>query len=306
MQFENLPMSDHEICTEDYFFTNRVYHQMDSRTFTEYEIGMHLHEFYEINIVLGGKGIHYIENNMYKIKKGDVFVIPPGIYHGYKNSGGLEVYHLLVSTKFVTRYATELECMDGYIHLFSIEPVVRSNTEYSFFLTLNDDELTFVNELTQIFEKTKELSDNNYHDNYDLMLNSMGLNIIEALCNYYEKHSASQKKKATEKHKRIANNIQYICNNYDKKITLKMLADNINMSQSAYIKLFNKVFKTPPMQYVINYRLSKAKSLLENTDMTITEIAHRTGFYDSAHLNKIFISTEGMCPTDYRNNTKNI
>ena len=57
--------------------------------------------------------------------------------------------------------------------------------------------------------------------------------------------------------------------------------------------------------YTFEEAISKAKSLLENTDMTITEIAHRTGFYDSAHLNKIFISIEGMCPTDYRNNTKN-
>ena len=76
------------------------------------------------------------------------------------------------------------------------------------------------------------------------------------------------------------------------------------MSQSAYVKLFNKVLKMPPMQYVVNYRISRAKSLLENTDMTITEIAHRTGFYDSAHLNKMFLSLEKLCPTDYRNNSR--
>ncbi len=304
MSFENLPMSKMEICTEDYFFPNRRYSHLDTRSFTEYEIGMHLHEFYEINIVLKGKGIHCIENNMYKIKKGYVFVIPPGIYHGYKNLGELEVYHILVGTKYLSRYASELECMGGYINLFSIEPIIRSNTEYSFFLTLDDTELEFISELSDILEKVKKNSEDVHRNNYDLMINSMGLNIIEALCHYYEKHSVSEYEKNTEKYKRIANNIQFICNNYDKKITLKMLADNMNMSQSAYVKLFNKVLKMPPMQYVVNYRISRAKSLLENTDMTITEIAHRTGFYDSAHLNKMFLSHEKLCPTDYKNNSR--
>lgn len=241
---------------------------------------------------------------MYKIGKGNVFVIPPGIYHGYKNIEGLEVYHILVSTKYILRYTAELECMEGYIKLFSIDPVIRSNTEYSFFLTLEENELEFITVLTNILEKNKISADEDYRDNYELMMNSLGLNIIETLCNYYEKHSVSNEKPFTKNYKRISANIQFICNNYDKKLTLKMLADNVNMSQSAYIKLFNKVLKMPPMQYIINYRLSRAKSLLVNTDMTITEIAHRTGFYDSSHLNKAFISVEKICPTDYRYENK--
>lgn len=300
MDFDKLPMSDREICTEDFFFSERSYNHLDTRIFKEYEIGMHLHKFYEINIVLNGKGIHYIENNMYKIKKGYVFVIPPGIYHGYKNLGELEVYHILVRSKYITRYAAELECMESYIKLFSIDPVIRSNTEYSFFLTLDEEELKNIVTLTDILEKIKKSVSEEYLDNYDLMINSMGLNIIETLCHYYQKHSIKIKNKHTESYKRIADNIQFICNNYDKKITLKILSDNINMSQSAYIKLFNKVFKISPMQYVINYRLSRAKYLLSNTDMTITEIAHRTGFYDSAHLNKTFLTIDGICPTSYR------
>lgn len=295
-----LYMSDTEKCTESEFFQNGQYCMLGTREFEEYEIGMHYHEFYEINIVLGGCGIHFIENNMYKIKKGDAFVIPPGIYHGYKNSGGLEVYHILVSTKYIARYSADLENIGSYLRLFNIDPVVRSNTEYSFFLTLDASELEFIQRQKDMLEEIKARYYEKSSQNCNLMMNSMGLVIIESLCQFYESHNTSSKENSSKEHKRISNSIQFICDNYDKKITLKMLADNINMSASAYSKLFVKVFKASPMQYVISYRLSKAKSLLENTDITVTEIAQKTGFYDSAHLNKIFIANEGMCPNDYR------
>lgn len=302
MKFEKLPMSAREYCSEDFFLLARPNCLLDTIKFENYEIGMHRHEFYEINIVFNGSGIHYIQDNMYKIGRGNIFVIPPNLYHGYKNINNLEVYHILVSKQYISRYIAELECMEGYINLFSIDPVMRSNTEYSFFLTLDDEKTENLRTLTDILDKIRSTYREENPDNCDLLMNSMGLNVIETMCHYYE--TTSPKEKPTKNHKKLSENIQFICNNYDKKLTLKMLAENVNMSQSAYVRLFNSVFKVSPMQYVINYRLSRAKYMLANTDMTVTDIACRTGFYDSAHLNKIFLSLEGICPSEYRNNKK--
>ena len=57
-----------------------------------YNIGMHTHDFWELNIVLNGTGGHYIGKNRFEIKAGDVFIIPPNIQHGYFNLSGLNVY----------------------------------------------------------------------------------------------------------------------------------------------------------------------------------------------------------------------
>ena len=54
-----------------------------------------------------------------------------------------------------------------------------------------------------ILEKVKKNSEDVHRNNYDLMINSMGLNIIEALCHYYEKHSVSEYEKNTEKYKKV-------------------------------------------------------------------------------------------------------
>ena len=49
----------------------------------DYEIGMHEQEFYEINLITKGEGMHYIDDSRIKAEVGDVFIIPPKISHGY-------------------------------------------------------------------------------------------------------------------------------------------------------------------------------------------------------------------------------
>ena len=108
----------------------------------DYNIGMHSHEFYEINLIINGKGNHYIEKMEVEVNTGDVFVIPPGILHGYHSENStLDVYHIIINTDFFKRYKEELEEIPGYKLMFDIEPQLRQTNSYNFFLKLNIDEL---------------------------------------------------------------------------------------------------------------------------------------------------------------------
>ena len=44
---------------------------------------MHTHNFYELNIVISGDGTHHMNTSSCRITTGDVFIMPPGISHGY-------------------------------------------------------------------------------------------------------------------------------------------------------------------------------------------------------------------------------
>lgn len=57
-------------------------------------------------------------------------------------------------------------------------------------------------------------------------------------------------------------------------------------------------------QYVIAYRLRAARALLETTEKTTAEIAELTGFTDASYFTKIFKSSFGQTPKEYRNNHK--
>ena len=70
-------------------------------TYTDYSIPMHSHDFYEVNIIMSGSGTHCIEKGRFRVKCGDVFVIPPMVAHAYTDTDKLEVYHILLLKSFV-------------------------------------------------------------------------------------------------------------------------------------------------------------------------------------------------------------
>ena len=57
----------------------------------------------------------------------------------------------------------------------------------------------------------------------------------------------------------------------------------------------------PPSAYISKIRIESAASMLINTNLSIAEIAEKTGFYDTSHLTKTFERTYGISPISYRN-----
>ena len=297
-----LEKSNLEICTEDYFFPNRIFSTTKPILFHDYSVGMHLHDFYEINIVLEGKGAHYVENKIYEIKGGDVFVIPPYLSHGYYNLGNLQVFHILVSIKFLNRVQAELGCLDGFIPLFSVQPLMRINTSHSFFLQLSYFDMQELKPLLYEYLKASNNDSINSATENDLILGSFCFNILIQLCKYYKQNELHINKISgyIKKYKLFAESLQFIYAHYNEKITVYEISKHINMSYSAYDRLFKEILGISPIQFIIQYRLSRAKYLLEYSSLTIIEIAMQTGFYDSAHFNKQFLKQEGVRPSIYR------
>ena len=81
MNFIKLGNHDHYYHTHSDFFHNS-HDLVHAFLMKDYYIGMHEQEFFEINIISRGNGIHYINNNRINANTGDVFIIPPKISHG--------------------------------------------------------------------------------------------------------------------------------------------------------------------------------------------------------------------------------
>lgn len=93
---------------------------------------------------------------------------------------------------------------------------------------------------------------------------------------------------------------QYIEMHYTEKITLSRLSDAFYLD-SAYISaLFKKTWKVTVTEYITHCRITAAKSYLSYTNDSLETIAERTGFFDSSHLCKSFLSKEGISPAKYR------
>ena len=58
----------------------------------------------------------------------------------------------------------------------------------------------------------------------------------------------------------------------------------------------------PPQQYVIKCRLTQAKKLLGETELSVAEISERCGYPDQTRFYKLFKKSEGVTPLAYRKN----
>lgn len=93
-------------------------------------------------------------------------------------------------------------------------------------------------------------------------------------------------------------------NIYD-KMSLTSLANHFEVTDKYIIRVFKKKYGTSPYSYIINLRISEAKKLLSESDLTVNEIASKLQFSESNYFSKTFRRYVGCSPIEYRKKCKN-
>lgn len=83
-------------------------------------------------------------------------------------------------------------------------------------------------------------------------------------------------------------------------IRVEDLAKTVHLSPRQLSRRFGELFGVSPMRYVIDQRLAKAASMLEQTTMPVKQVAFTVGFEDAAHFCRLFARSTGKPPTAYR------
>lgn len=99
----------------------------------------------------------------------------------------------------------------------------------------------------------------------------------------------------------VKNALQYLEENYDKKITLCELAEKVYVSQWHLSKLLNKHTGQNFSEILNHIRIEKAKELLKDPSLRIGDIAEKVGFMDMAHFSRVFKKMCSMSANEYRN-----
>jgi len=92
----------------------------------------------------------------------------------------------------------------------------------------------------------------------------------------------------------------YIQENYARKITLQEIADASAVSTRECLRCYRASIQQSPMEYLVEYRIQVAAKLLETTDLSVTEIAMRTGWGSNSYFTKMFHQIRGKTPNLYR------
>ena len=257
----------------------------------------HTHNFHELNIVMSGNGKHCVNNATFYIASGDVFIMPPKISHGYTfSSETYSIFHLLFHKEFFRKYEAYLNKLVGYQILFNIDPMIRNQENLiNSFLHIN---ISQNYNLTRILNELA-LLESEQKNNTEQKKEHLALYVIAKICDMIEDEKSSYKDEKRYLFD-LLKSVEYIHTNYGEKIELQTLYTISCMSRSSYIRYFKQLFGCPPIDYIQNYRLSQAKSMLKHTSNSLTSIANDCGFCDSAHFSRLFKQKYQIAPSHYR------
>ena len=96
--------------------------------------------------------------------------------------------------------------------------------------------------------------------------------------------------------------VSYINTNLSRNITIGDLTEFLGITQPYLYNIFISQCGTSPKKYITNRKLSKAKQLLSETDMSISEIATSVGYTDAFNFSKLFKLNTGYSPNAFREN----
>lgn len=92
----------------------------------------------------------------------------------------------------------------------------------------------------------------------------------------------------------------YIGDRFSYDISVNDIADYVGIDRSYLYRLFKIYLDTTPSELLMDARMRRAVSLLEYENLSVSEIAVSSGFYDLSHFSRCFIARYGMSPGKYR------
>jgi AraC family transcriptional regulator len=92
----------------------------------------------------------------------------------------------------------------------------------------------------------------------------------------------------------------FIADNYAQEIKLAELAQVAGMSNFHFAREFKRTTGTTPHQYLIQFRVERAKALLGENKLPLVEVGLRSGFSHQSHFTRLFRKVTGTTPHLYR------
>lgn len=240
---------------------------------------MHFHNEYEFYYLVAGDSTYIINGEIYSIEKGTFVFVPKGVPHMTDNQS---------SKKVVERF---LLSFDESIFSEKNKYILDALSETRV-LHVPDTILPKIEKIITKIETEYKQEDKGSKELVDLY-------IVELMIMMY-RHKCKKKTKIRESDKIVYDVSDYIMLHYAEDISLKNISKTFNISEGYLSRKFKEVSGLCINQYITYVRISNAEKLLENSDLSVTQIADMCGFCGSTYFSSVFKKFKGVAPLAYR------
>lgn len=251
---------------------------------------LHYHNFFEIGICTKGRGTFHINGEIYTFEAPCVSIIYPQIMHSAQGIEGedTEWNFLYISCEHL--FSNRITLAQQILNSIDIE-----NNYYPPIYSRENNTLIYELIYSIISEASKG------KQNYIDIVSQLTFSLILIHQRYKKENEITNIK--NDAYSKIIPAINYINTNINQDIYISDLAKLCYISEASLNRLFNKIFKISPYEYIKNVRLEKALLLL-NTDKSILEISIDVGFPSISCFNKAFKKKYNISPKKYMKNLK--
>ncbi len=252
-------------------FASYIFHPDKGRVIDEYQLVY----------ITKGSGFftsESLEGRSVKIKAGDGFLLFPGEWHTYKPDleTGWDEYWI----HFVGNIA-DMWTREGLLD--KSDPVLH--------IGIKEEILNLYRSGERIMKKQAA--------GYQQAMCGICANIICSAV-YYHRNNLPENSRISE----VVDHVRVSIGTHLQDIKAPDVAEDLDFSYSKFRKEFKNYTGMPPGAYIRNIRISQAKELLTNTDMSIKEIAFECGFGNADYFCVAFRKNVGMSATEYRKRTR--
>lgn len=259
------------------------------------ELPTHIHNFHEIIYVHKGTGTFFINNMIYNMNAGDVFIIPNDtIHHAVPNQNDLVTSSVIYFSPMLIQ---SFPVKEKFSYLFIVEKVKK----YKFYkIPLKKAKQKYIEDFLKSIEL--ELNDKQLGSIHAAIL------IIHQILLFLSRISLEKSEKGFQEedyNQYWMNEIfSYIDYNLQENISLNHLAKKAHVSPAHFSRVFKNITGMGITVYVNKKRTHKAKELLVSTNFTVSHIAELSGFESIPHFYRTFKRFIGTSPSKYRKNNE--
>ncbi len=247
-------------------------------------VGLHWHSEIEMLYVKNGAISVTVEERKYVLNQGDIIFIEPEKIH--------TVSPFILPLEYDAAVFSPSALSLNSEHFFGrdiIMPIINGDSEFSGIIdgSFND------------YDKLKAYAETVF--NKDSSKAAVFASLVGIISNLYDngyiKKSSGQISKYSHDIKKC---LEYISENYSRKIKLSELSDLIHVSENYFCGYFKKFTGITPFEQINETRVKKAAALLSDSDLTVSEVAVKCGFENLSYFTRKFKSIVGCTPIDYR------
>lgn len=252
-----------------------------------FQIPVHWHDELEIIYVKSGFLTVNISGENYIGKPGDAFVVSPGNLHFMgSQTGTVDYFTFLFQLKYIAFRSDDM--LDDKL----IEP-------------LNSGHLMISPEIKDTVKEQCEQLARVYAAEIDKSESKITSQIRKKIILLQFIHELWKKGFIVENDTTGRNTVEkemvsYIQQNYMGKILLREFGEQFHLSEKYISRYFKEHFHITLSQYVTYLRLEHAKQMLQETDISVTEVAMQSGYQNISYFIRSFKKTYGVSPLKYR------